>query len=142
MGTQSHRAKVHWVLVAIAALVAVAGPAAAVDEPIFASGFESGTPGDWSPLTLTIANYSNWCSVNVDLDSASTANPITVTYHVGGTVAALHGEPANASFEWGYWVGTDGTSGHDTNQNATVTMNGDKSVFVCCPFVGGAGCPP
>jgi hypothetical protein len=107
------------------------GPVGTTDT-IFANGFED--------FTLTIDNYLAWCSVSVD-GGATTPNP-PPTQFPPGTVVPLFGEPVSATFIWGYWRFTDADAGgHDTNQNATVTMGSDRTVFVCCPFTNGSGCP-
>ena len=104
--------------------------AAATSDTIFANGFEN--------PTLTIDNYLAWCEVSVDGAPLSINPP--PTQFTQGTVVPLSAEPASSAFIWGYWRFTD-VSGHDTSPNTTVTMTSDRTVFVCCPFTDGTGCP-
>lgn len=99
-------------------------------DTIFVYGFED--------YVLTIDNYLAWCSVSVN-NAAATANPPPTPF-TPGTVVPLFGQPVSATFIWGYWRFTD-VPGHDINQNTTVTMTSDRTVFVCCPFTNGTGCP-
>ena len=101
-----------------------------LSDTIFAYGFEN--------YVLTIDNFLAWCSVSVDGGVAS-ANPPPTPF-IPGTIVPLDGQPVSATFIWGYWRFTD-VPGHDTNQHTTVTMTGDHTVFVCCPFTNGTGCP-
>lgn len=102
-------------------------------DTIFANGFEN--------FTLSIDNYLAWCSVSVD-GGVATPNPPPAQF-VPGTVVSLFGQPVSATFIWGYWRFTDAApgGGHDISQNATVTMTSDRTVFVCCSFTNGSGCP-
>lgn len=104
-------------------------PAVASDT-IFAYGFED--------YVLTIDNFLAWCSVSVN-GGAATTSPVPTPFTPGALVP-LFGQPASAAFIWGYWRDTD-VPGHDINQSITVTMTSDRTVFVCCPFANGTGCP-
>jgi len=129
----------HYALLAIGLAFAQSPPMASAVETsptglpsdtIFVDGFEN--------YVLTIDNYLAWCSVSVN-GAAATANPPPTPFSPG-TVVPLFGQPVSATFIWGYWRFTD-VPGHDTNQNTTVTMTSDRTVFVCCPFTNGTGCP-
>ena len=118
-------------LVLVLALVVAFEPASGRDsDTIFANGFEN--------FTLTIDNYLAWCSVSVD-GGVATANPPPAQFP-SGAVVPLFGQPVSALFIWGYWRFTD-VLGHDTSQNTSVAMTSDRTVFVCCPFTDGSGCP-
>lgn len=121
---------------AIAQSAFLASPVAAsptgpgVSDTIFANGFEN--------FVLAIDNYLAWCTVSVNGGPFS-ANPAPTVY-APGTVVPLSGQPASPTFIWGYWRFTD-VAGHDVNQVTQVTMTSDRTVFVCCPFSNGTGCP-
>lgn len=120
-------------VLALAPVIAVEPAPAGGSDTIFANGFEN--------FTLTIDNFLAWCSVSVD-GGVATANP-PPTQFPPGTVVPLFGQPVSSTFIWGYWRFTDAEpgGGHDTSQSATVTMSADRTVFVCCPFTNGSGCP-
>jgi len=102
-------------------------------------------------VALTVLNYLDWCSVSVNGGSGSTAASQTVCV-ADGTVD-LTAKPASAAFQIpSDWYGTSGdtgsgdpgtdTGGAEGTSAATVTATGTKMcVSVCCPFVGGTGCP-
>jgi hypothetical protein len=96
--------------------------------------------------TLTFNNFAVWCKITVNgTDVFDGSNPPAKPYPIG-TVVNLAGDAKTTSpagqFIWGYWVGVDpNATVHDTSQTATVTMDTDKTVFVCCPFSDGSGCP-
>ncbi len=117
------------------ACAAWARPApAAIPDEIFASAFET-------QAQLTVTDYLNWCKVSVN-GAQPTAFPGTYPF-TPGTVVSLSADPLTG-FIWGYWTGTDGVdpvTHADTSQSTTVTMWVDRSVFVCCPFADGTGCP-
>lgn len=111
--------------------IAIEAHPGGVSDTIFANGFEN--------YTLTVQNFLGWCSISIAGGVSSTAaNPPPIDFP-SGTVVPLSGAPASG-FIWGYWTGTD-VAGHDTNTDTTVTMTADRSVFVCCPFPDGSGCP-
>lgn len=119
-------------VLALAPVIAVEPAPSGGSDTIFANGFEN--------VTLTIDNFLAWCSVSVD-GGAATANPPPAQFP-SGTVVSLFGQPVSPTFIWGYWRFTDGDQGaHDTSQNTTITMASDRTVFVCCPFTNGSGCP-
>jgi len=94
------------------------------------------TSSSTTQFTLTIDNYLGWCSVTVN--GTAYAGPRTFPE---GTVAALHGDTANATlFVWGFWTRTD-HGDHDTMMSTTVTMTANKTVFACCPDIGFTTCP-
>ena len=108
--------------------------AAASGDQIFGSGLE--------PHTLTVNDYFSWCNVSIN-GGTPTSTATTQTAVDDASVVSLHAEPL-AGFIWGYWTGTDNVdlaTNKDTTQTTTVTMYADRSVFVCCPFASGAGCP-
>jgi hypothetical protein len=90
-------------------------------------------------VTLKLENYLSWCSVSVNGGTANTTAVQNLSFTKGTTVN-LMGDKANATFEWGYWVGTVGDTGasHDTTMGTTVVMSADKTVQACCPFAAGA----
>lgn len=98
-------------------------------------------PGN-TTVTLTLENYLAWCSVSVDGGAASTAASRVLQFPKD-TVVALSGDKANATFVFGYWVGTAGDTGpsHDTAMMTTVTMDADKTVQACCPFASSPNTP-
>ncbi len=101
--------------------------------------------------TLFIDNFLAWCAVTVTQPAGATltdpatsaSNSLTAPI---GTVVVLHGEPASASFEWVPAGGTGGWSGDidpgqdGKSKDVTITLTGEKSVSVCCPFTDGTGC--
>ncbi|MEO7325890.1 MAG: hypothetical protein ABIW82_13780 [Dokdonella sp.] len=109
---------------------AVENSPTAAGDTIFVYGFED--------YVLTINNFLAWCTVSVN-GGATTPNPPPTPF-TPGAVVPLFGQPASAIFIWGYWRDTD-VPGHDTNQTIAVTMTSDRTVFVCCPFTDGTGCP-
>ena len=95
-------------------------------------------------FTLHIINQLAWCDITVDGTKYVPPNePPDMTY-AKGTVVHLFGEPESTTFKWGFWLGTDGQNDggtQDTSQTATITMNADMTVQVCCPFTNGSTCP-
>lgn len=93
-------------------------------------------------VTLTLENYLSCCSVSVQGGIASTTATQMLSFPKD-TVVALNGDKANATFVWGYWVGTAGDTGpsHDTTMAASVTMDADKTVQACCPFASSPNDP-
>jgi len=98
------------------------------------------------PVALTVLNVDAWCTVTVAGGTASAADSQTVCVADGPVTLDA---TANTGFELGKWFGTTGDTGTgDTGtvtsgkSEATVTASGTaKCVSVCCPFVGGTGCP-
>jgi hypothetical protein len=104
-------------------------------DEIFPSRFEH-------LYALTIDDYVNWCTVTVNrgapsTDPAPAAAPLVFRCRQDRAAAR---RPMSSTFVWGYWNGTDAPD-PDTNQNTTVTMTSDRSVFVCCPFADQTTCP-
>ena len=118
-------------------LVQLPSVAATLADEIYPSGFEN-------QVTLTMTNYIAWCSVTIDRGDPGAgtiytfSNNYTITRTFDqGRVVPLHGDTAGPAFYWRYWEGTDAAGlGMDFNQDATVTMSGDKSVLACCPISG------
>jgi hypothetical protein len=114
--------------------------AAAAPAPVTCSGA--------TPVALTVKNYLSWCSVSVAGHAASSAGAQTVCV-AAGTIALS--ATALAGFELGPapWHHTDGDSGAGDagtvtsgTSAASVTASGASTcAWICCPFVGGTGCP-
>lgn len=111
-----------------------------------------------SPGMLTVKNFLNWCSVEINGGPPSTS--ATLTAFVGrGSPVTIVATPADSSFEIGPnpWFGVDqnngaaasGTdvgSGATETSTATVTINqtgAPQCVSVCCqePGNGPIPCP-
>ena len=107
---------------------------------------DAGTP-DAGGLTLTVKDYLSWCSVSVDGGAGLSTTPQTISVTAGST-ASLTAMPLSG-FQLGLWHHTDGDTGSGdpgtlsgTTSTATATIGStSKCVWVCCPFVGGSGCP-
>jgi hypothetical protein len=131
-------------MIAIALLILAAGCGSSTS-----SSAPDATTSGGATYTLALQNYLSWCSViEQGTSEGSTAAPPLLTVPAG-TVVNLSATPSDATFVWGYWVGTDGdtSNSHDTNMTTTVTMSKNKTVQVCCPFAVAAGstpvpCPP
>jgi hypothetical protein len=95
--------------------------------------------GSSGMVTLKLENYLSCCSVAVNGGVANSTATQNLSFPVGTTVN-LMGDKLNATFEWGYWVGTAGDTGasHDTAMGTTVVMSANKTVQACCPFSSGA----
>lgn len=114
---------------------------------------EAMVPG---PGTLTVKNFLNWCSVQINGGAASTSATVTVSVSRGNMVT-LVATPANSSFEIGPnpWFGVDqnngaaapGTdvgSGTSETSTAVVTINqtgAPQCASVCCQEPGNAPVP-
>jgi hypothetical protein len=107
-----------------------------------------GKPADAGPdakpgFTLHLVNDVNWCDVTVNGTKFVMSAPPDKIYDPG-TVVNLFAAPTSGTFEWGYWTGTDAQRDgglKDTDQTATVTMDKNQNVTVCCPFSSThAGC--
>ena len=118
-----------------------AAPATADAAPLTADA--PALPDAGATFTLTIHNYLGWCDITANGGPFTVNNvPMTIASKAfaQGSIVALHGAP-NGDFVWGYWTGTDHVvDGKDTNQSTTVTLDGDKTIMVCCP-VSGTTCP-
>jgi len=106
--------------------------------------------------TLSVKNYLNWCSVEINGGAASTDATVTAAV-APGSMATLVATPASSSFEIGPnpWFGvdqnsgsaapgTDVRSGTGETSTAVVTMNQDgtpQCVSVCCQEPGNAPIP-
>jgi hypothetical protein len=108
--------------------------------------------------TLTVLNFLNWCSVEINGGPASTDATVTASV-AAGEIATIVATPASSSFQIGPdpWFGVDenggaaaaGTnvgSGANESSTATVTMTptgGPQCVSVCCqePGNGPVPCP-
>lgn len=114
-------------------------PANAADAPV------DGKPADAkNGFTLHIVNQLAWCDITVDGTKYVPPDEPPDTVYAKGTVVHLFGEPESSTFKWGFWLGTDGQldgGTQDTSQTATITMNADMTVQVCCPFTNGTTCP-
>ena len=120
-----------------------------------APGIEATAP---EPGTLTVKNFLNWCSVEINGGTASTSATVTASVS-RGNAATIVATPANSSFEIGPnpWFGVDqnngaaapGTdvgSGPSETSTAVVTINqagAPQCVSVCCqePGNGPIPCP-
>jgi hypothetical protein len=91
-------------------------------------GSSGGTTDGGSGFTLSINNFDNWCTVSVG------GNPASLVF-APGTVVSLDAV-ANASFQFAYWLGTDGANagnnGQDPSAMTTATMTESKTVLACC----------
>jgi hypothetical protein len=106
--------------------------------------------------TLTVENFLNWCSVEINGGSASTDATVTASV-AAGTVATIVATPASGSFQIGPdpWfgvdqnggaaaAGTDVGGGAVESSTATVTMTqtgASQCVSVCCQEPGNAPVP-
>lgn len=117
---------------------ALSAPMTSAVEPLPTGGSDTIFVYGFEDYVLTIDNFLAWCSVSVN-SAATTPNPPPTPF-TPGAVVSLFGQPVSQNFIWGYWSGTD-VPGHDGNQTSTVTMTSDRTVFVCCPFTNGTGCP-
>jgi len=122
-----------------------------------AANSETSAPGP-GPETLTVKNFLNWCSVEINGGTPSTGATLTVSVSRGSAVT-LVATPADSSFEIGPnpWFGVDqnsgaaasGTdvgSGTSETSTAVVTINqtgAPQCVSVCCqePGNGPIPCP-
>lgn len=111
---------------------------------------DSGTSGDTGEtgggFTLKVENYLSWCNVGVN-GGAANSNAVQTITVAPGTTVNLSGDALNATFVWGYWVGTAGDTSatHDTSKSTTVVVDKDnKVVQACCPFASAptTPCPP
>jgi hypothetical protein len=86
-------------------------------------------------FTLKLENYISWCALTVNNNAVPIMDVQTLQF-APNTVVNLSGDKKNATFVWGYWVGTTGDVGpsHDTMMMTTVKMDSDKTVQACCPF--------
>jgi hypothetical protein len=125
-------------------------------EPI--SNAPAAGPGTSGGATLSVKNYLNWCSVEINGGAASTAATVTASV-APGSMATIVASPANSSFEIGPtpWFGVDQNSGSaapgsdvgsGTSETSTalVTINqagASQCVSVCCqePGNGPIPCP-
>jgi hypothetical protein len=105
---------------------------------------------------LTVQNFLNWCSVEINSGTASTDATVTASV-ASGTVATIVATPASSSFQIGPdpWFGVDqnggaaaaGTevgSGASESSTATVTITQTgvpQCVSVCCQEPGNAPVP-
>lgn len=145
---------------------------AVVGISISACGSEGGTgsggPGYGTPMpssatnsgvsTLTVMNFLNWCSVEINGSSPSTEATVTASV-IPGSTATIVATPASSSFQIGTdpWFGVDqngggAASGSDvgsgTNESSTATVTISEAgrsqcVSVCCqePANGPTPCP-
>lgn len=113
-----------------------------------------GAPSDGLSPNLVVKNYLAWCSVSVNGGAASASAQQAVTVPAG--TITLVATRASSTFEVSgdMWHHTDGDTG--TGEPGTIANANDpatksstamvtvaataKCVWVCCPFVGGAGC--
>lgn len=111
-----------------------------------------------SPGTVTVKNFLNWCSVEINGGTASTDTTLTASVTPGSMVTIV-ATPANGSFEIGStpWFGVDqnngaaapGTDvGSGTSETSTAVVTIDQvgrpaCVSVCCqePGNGPIPCP-
>jgi hypothetical protein len=111
-----------------------------------------------NPGTLTVKNFLNWCSVEINGGTASTDATVTASVTAGSmvTIVAI---PADGSFEIGPvpWFGVDqnngaaapGTDvGHGASETSTAVVTTNQAgtpqcVSVCCqePGNGPIPCP-
>lgn len=111
-----------------------------------------------SPGTLTVKNYLNWCSVEINGGTASTDATVRASV-APGSMATIVATPANGSFEIGPnpWFGVNQNSGaaapgtdvgSGTSETSTAVVTTDQAgtpqcVSVCCqePGNGPIACP-
>jgi hypothetical protein len=111
-----------------------------------------------SPGTLTVKNFLNWCSVEINGSTASIDATVTASVTPGSMVTIV-ATPANGSFEIGPnpWFGVDqnngaaapGTDvGSGTSETSTAVLTATQAgtpqcVSVCCqePGNGPIPCP-
>jgi hypothetical protein len=126
----------------------------AVTEPDSGGGGGGACSGG-APVSLTVMNFKNWCSVSV-AGGADSTNATETVCVAAGTVK-LDAKPASSTFELGSapWTGTSGDkgsgdpgtmtgSGASAESATTVDVtSGSACVAVCCPFSSpaGTGCP-
>jgi len=107
--------------------------------------------GGSASFTLNLTNFAAWCTLSVTQPSGATfpndaSAPANSLVLPAGTVVKLHGEPADSDFVWPQMGDTGGWSGDldpgqdPLSKDVTVTLGADKTVNVCCPYVGGTGC--
>jgi hypothetical protein len=110
----------------------------------------NGTP------TLTVMNFLNWCSVEINGGAASAAATVTATVTPGST-ARVVAAPSSSSFQIGAdpWFGVDANDGgpamgidvgSGTNERSTaiVTISATRTtqcVSVCCQEPGNSPIP-
>jgi hypothetical protein len=101
--------------------------------------FDAGPTNDAGPVAspgfvLTVDNYLDWCSVQVNSESPI---DVSATYTFdAGTVVALHATGL-VGFTFDYWLGTDGVDagGLDQESTTTITMDSAMTVLACCDNV-------
>jgi len=114
------------------------------------AGSTSGCSGA-TPVELTVKNSLDWCTLSVNGDAFKPDSEQMVCVAAGAV--DLSAKPLNATFELGPWHHTDGDmgagdpgtvtgTGVNAESSTIVTVGGNSScVWICCPFVGGTGCP-
>ncbi len=99
-------------------------------------------------VEVTVLNSLVWCSVSVNGGTPSPAASQTVCVPADSDVS-LVATPLTG-FELGLWHHTTGdtgtgdtgdVSGGMSTASLTAPGTGTACVWVCCPFVGGSGCP-
>jgi hypothetical protein len=126
-------------------------------SPATDSGVPTPSPApDSGVATLTVMNFLNWCSVEINGGTASTGATVTASV-TPGSMATVVATPASSSFQIGTdpWFGVDqndggaasGTdvgSGTSETSTATVTIpetGTTQCVSVCCQEPGNSPIP-
>ena len=137
------------------------GPGDPVGSPTPSPATDSGIPTpspatDSGVATLTVMNFLNWCSVEINGGTASTGATVTASV-TPGSMATVVATPASSSFQIGTdpWFGVDqndggaasGTDvGSGTSETSTATVTIPKTgtmqcVSVCCEEPGNSPIP-
>ncbi len=103
------------------------------------------------PVTLTVKDVFNWCSVSIDGGTAFTAGNQTVCAANGGTVHLSASPLGGFILGPAPWHDTAGdldgggelgaSDGGSASTTIVVGDGGAACAWVCCPFPDGGGCP-
>jgi hypothetical protein len=128
------RAYLSLFVVLLVAACGNSGNSPTADAAAHADSAASG-PDAHPGFTLTVSNLQDWCNISEDGGTTFVHDPAPTKYDVG-TVVHLQAQPESGTFIFGYWEGIllDDGGSRDTSDTATVTMDADKTVKVCCPF--------
>ncbi len=103
-------------------------------------------------MALTVLNFEGWCSITINGGAASTTASTTTCVADGSVTLTAKPNPTSV-FQLGDWFGTTGDSGSGdpgtvsggvegtSTASATISGSTTQCVSVCCPFIGGTGCP-
>ncbi len=137
---------------ALAAFTAAA-VACGASSPTTSSSPTLGGGSSAAPVTLTVMNFLSWCSVSINGGAASTAASMDMPFDVGSTVTVV-ARPASAAFmigpdpwfgvtqdDGGPAPGADMGTGTSETSTATVVVDGNHCVSVCCQEPGNSPIP-